>query len=64
VIQPGDSLRSIAAMHLPPDQRTDEMVTAYWPRVYDANRASLGGNPDLIHPGVELIIPPLPALTP
>jgi nucleoid-associated protein YgaU len=29
-----------------------------WKALYDANRAAIGGNPNLIHPGTELDIPP------
>jgi nucleoid-associated protein YgaU len=28
-----------------------------WRSVYDANRGAIGGNPDLIQPGTELVIP-------
>ena len=28
-----------------------------WPRIYQANKAVIGGNPNLIHPGQELVIP-------
>jgi LysM repeat protein len=28
-----------------------------WPRIYQANKGVIGGNPNLIHPGQELVIP-------
>lgn len=31
---------------------------ALWPQIYAANRGLIGGNPNLIHPGQVLIIPP------
>jgi nucleoid-associated protein YgaU len=31
-----------------------------WPVIYEANRALIGGNPDLIKPGQRLLIPDLP----
>jgi len=36
---------------------------ADWPTIYNANRALIGGNPDLIFPGERLTIPPLANLT-
>lgn len=29
-----------------------------WPKIYEANKAIIGGNPNLIHPGQIFIIPP------
>ncbi len=61
VVQPGDSLWSIAANRLtalrgePP---CESEVAAYWVALIDANRAKLrSGDPDLIYPGehVELV---------
>jgi hypothetical protein len=31
-----------------------------WPVVYEVNRKTIGTNPDLILPGQQLVIPPLP----
>ena len=55
-VQRGDSLWSIAAAHLPRHVDAAE-VAAAWPRWYDANRAVIGSDPDLILPGTELIAP-------
>jgi nucleoid-associated protein YgaU len=32
-----------------------------WPAIYTANKAKIGANPNLIHPGTVLVIPPKPA---
>jgi LysM repeat protein len=50
VVQPGDTLRSIAQ-----DQYGD---AEQWPRIYDANRDTIGGNPDALVAGTTLQIPP------
>ena len=63
VVGPGDSLWSIAEDVLaspggdPPGERD---VGRYWRRLIDANRAGLvdPGNPDLLLPGQELVLPP------
>jgi nucleoid-associated protein YgaU len=63
VVVPGDSCWSIAADALadhlghPADDRT---VVTYWRRVIDANsdRFVVRGDPDLILPGQELLLPP------
>jgi nucleoid-associated protein YgaU len=63
VVQPGDSFWSIAEDVLgspgdvPPGERD---VGRYWCRLIDANRAGLvdPGNPDLLVPGQELVVPP------
>jgi nucleoid-associated protein YgaU len=49
-VQPGDSLSPIA-------ERVYGSADD-WKVLYDANRAAIGGNPNLIHPGTELDIPP------
>jgi LysM repeat protein len=49
-VQAGDSLSAIA-----------EQVYGNandWRILYDANRDAIGGNPNLIHPGTELVVPP------
>jgi len=49
VVQPGDSLRSIARdKYGDPEQ---------WPRVYDANRDVIGSDPDTLRAGSRLRIP-------
>ena len=32
-------------------------VAAYWPRIHAANRALVGPDPDLVRPGVPLVLP-------
>lgn len=46
----GDSLSAIAKLHYGD--------AAAWKRIYDANRAIIGSNPNLIRPGMKLTIPP------
>ncbi|HEX3221626.1 MAG TPA: LysM peptidoglycan-binding domain-containing protein [Nocardioides sp.] len=56
VVQPGDSLWSIATADLPPGASA-ALVTAHWHTVYAANRAVIGSDPDLIEPGQHLHLP-------
>jgi nucleoid-associated protein YgaU len=56
VVQPGDSLWAIAADHLPPGAGNAQIAQA-WPTWWSANRAAVGPNPDLIHPGLSLTPP-------
>lgn len=56
VVQPGDSLWSIAAGQLPPGASAARIATA-WPTWWSANRDRLGADPDLIHPGTRLTPP-------
>ncbi|MFF0430858.1 transglycosylase family protein [Streptomyces sp. NPDC004327] len=46
-VEPGDSLSKIAR---------DEHVRGGWPRLYEANRTVVGGDPDLILPGQRLTL--------
>lgn len=55
-VRPGDSLWAIARSALGPDA-TDADVAAEWPRIHGANRAVIGDDPDLIHPGQRLDLP-------
>jgi LysM domain-containing protein len=48
-VQPGDSLWMIAQKFLGDGSK--------WSRIYDANKAAIGPNPDLIRPGQRLTIP-------
>jgi LysM domain len=57
-IRVGDTLWGIAAAHLPPAKRSAAAVDRYWRQLYRANRAVLGPDPDLIHPGTRLRLPP------
>lgn len=56
VVQAGDSLWAIAADHLPA-AATDAQVARSWPAWWSANRAAVGPDPDLIHPGLRLTPP-------
>ncbi len=49
VVQPGDWLSKIAGTYYGDIYK--------WPVIYDANRATIGDNPDLIEPGMQLVIP-------
>jgi nucleoid-associated protein YgaU len=49
VVQPGDTLRSIAE-----DQYGDASL---WPRIYDANRDVIGPDPDNLVAGTKLMLP-------
>lgn len=57
VVQPGDSLWSLAADRLAADATDAEVVTA-WRRLYAANRTVVGADPDLVRPGQRLRVPP------
>jgi len=35
-----------------------------WPVIYDANRATVGANPNLVRPGQTLTIPDIGSFTP
>ncbi len=56
VVEPGDSLWSIARAHLG-ENATDAEVAAEWPRWHTTNRAVIGTDPHLIHPGQPLLAP-------
>lgn len=51
-----DTLWAIAAAHLPGDP-TDQQIALAWPRWWRLNRAVIGPDPGLIHPGQVLRIP-------
>jgi nucleoid-associated protein YgaU len=53
VVRRGDSLWSLAARHLGAGA-TDAEIAAAWPRWFDANRAVIGDDPDLLRPGQRL----------
>lgn len=59
VVRPGDSLWQIAAGRLPPDARPRQ-ISAAATRWWSANRAVVGPDPDLLHPGQVLSAPPPP----
>jgi resuscitation-promoting factor RpfA len=53
VVTRGDCLWDIAAGSLGPGA-SDAEIAAEWPRWYDTNRDVVGGDPDLIQPGMVL----------
>ncbi|GAB3865718.1 hypothetical protein GCM10028801_36610 [Nocardioides maradonensis] len=58
VVRTGDSLWAIAAHHLGPDASEAEVAT-YCHRLFAHNAAVVGDDPDLIHPGLRLQLPPI-----
>ncbi len=57
-VVPGDCLWSIAARALGPGA-SNAAIDAGWRQIYSANRAVVGDDPGLIHPGLSLTLPPL-----
>jgi hypothetical protein len=57
-VRPGDCLWSIATSWL--NSQDAARVAGYWPRIYIANRSTIGLNPDLIHAGAILTMPSPP----
>lgn len=57
VVRPGDALWSIAARAVGPGASDDE-VAAYCRRLHVLNATEIGPDPDLIHPGQSLRLPP------
>jgi nucleoid-associated protein YgaU len=49
VVQPGDTLRSIA--------EREYGDATQWPRIYDANRDVIGPDPDALQAGMQLRLP-------
>lgn len=60
VVKRGDCLWSIAASILGP-AASGPSIDAGWRQIYAANRAAIGDNPNLIHIGLTLELPPLVA---
>ena len=58
VVRPGDTLWAIAADRLPTGAAAAAVDRA-WRSLYTANRAAIGPDPDLIHAGTELRLPPV-----
>lgn len=56
VVERGDSLWSITKAHLG-EGATDAEIAAEWPRWHTTNRAVIGADPHLIHPGQALLAP-------
>jgi hypothetical protein len=63
-VRAGDSLWSIAAEHLPADQRVPARIAAAWPHWYAANRRAIGSDPDHIEVGRHLQPPTAPRTEP
>jgi nucleoid-associated protein YgaU len=70
VVRAGDSLWAIAERHLsaadspadspagaPTGAPTDAEITGAWHELYAHNRAVVGDDPSLIHPGQRLVLP-------
>ena len=57
VVRSGDSLWAVAARRLGP-RASDADVATYCHRLYAHNAAAIGADPDLIHPGLRLQLPP------
>lgn len=57
VVRPGDSLWAISARTLGPGARAAD-VASYGRRVHLLNAAVIGPDPDLVHPGQRLRLPP------
>lgn len=55
-VLPGETLWSIAADRLDTDDV--RRIARYWPRIHRANRDEIGPNPNLIHAGQVLELPP------
>jgi LysM domain len=58
-VRRGDTLWAIAARSLRPDASNAD-VAAWWPQWFRHNRGLIGPDPDLIHPGTRLRVPPRP----
>lgn len=56
VVRPGDSLWAITRRDLGPGA-SDGEVTLGWHRLYAANRSRIGTDPDLVEPGLRLLLP-------
>lgn len=56
VVEPGDSLWSIARQTGPP-AATTAAIDARWRQIWALNRDVVGTDPDLIHPGQQLRLP-------
>ncbi|HEX8132931.1 MAG TPA: LysM domain-containing protein [Actinomycetes bacterium] len=58
VVEVGDTLWDIAAARLVRSERSAANINRYWRQVYRANRSVIGADPDLLHPGTRLHVPP------
>lgn len=55
-VRAGESLWTIAATHLG-DDATPERIAEAWPAWWEANRETIGSDPDVIRPGQVLQVP-------
>jgi LysM domain len=53
----GETLWDIAAARLAPTRRSLAGTHRYWQEIYRANRPVVGDDPDLIRPGMRLVVP-------
>jgi nucleoid-associated protein YgaU len=60
VVVAGDCLWAIARRRLGA-RAANADIDAGWRAIYAANRAAIGDDPGLIHPGLALVLPPLAA---
>jgi nucleoid-associated protein YgaU len=60
VVRAGDCLWDLAAADLPRGASAAR-VTARWQAIHRLNAAEIGPDPDLIHPGQRLVLPPRPS---
>jgi hypothetical protein len=60
VVRAGDCLWHLAAADLPAGASAAR-VTARWQAIHRLNAAAIGADPDLIHPGQRLVLPPRPS---
>lgn len=60
VVRAGDCLWHLAAAELPAGASAAR-VTARWQAIHRLNAAAIGPDPDLIHPGQRLVLPPRPS---
>ena len=60
-VEPGDHLWAIAhqVVTAASPHARDTDLGAYWIRLIEANRGVVGEDPDLIHPGQVIVLPPL-----
>jgi len=56
VVRSGDSLWSLVEAHLGP-RATDDEVARTWPSWWQANRTTIGEDPDRLVPGQRLVVP-------
>lgn len=54
IVKTGDSLWDIAASRL--DEPTHAEITETWKAIWRANRITIGDHPELIRPGMELVL--------